>query len=488
MEWLNPIQPKVLLAARFVQKRVASCIRPKLTDEDSRRREFILNIILVTSIVLLTIFDTTVIYNLSIMGNSYEGVAFVPFTIILLIFVGLFVLSRMGYVRTSSYILVGLYLGGATYCGYSWGASLPATLLTTTLVIFASSVLIGTRAGMFISVAMVCILSLLGIHEYKVLGVQAWKYMTISTTDVITYSGIFFFITILSWLSNREVELSLKRARHSEQELKKERDNLEITVAERTESLKKIQLEQMNYLSRSAEFGKLSQGLFHDLMTPLTSISLGLDLLGKTDSPEILHIRESVRKTVEASQKMGDFMTSVRKTIRYSQDKNSQDVLSESVCDVRSSFRHVTDILGYKIRNSEVSINLQINQNSLPSNNETVVINKNPVYIERILLNLISNSIDSFENLESKINKTIGVSFNKSPVAISLSVSDNGCGIPSENLDKMFKPFFTTKDLSGGSGIGLATVKTIVEEDLGGKISAKSKMGEGTEILIVFSA
>jgi signal transduction histidine kinase len=468
---------------RFIQKRIAKYVQPKSQDEDSRRQESILNIILVTSILLLTVLDATVVYNLAIMGKAYDGVTFIPFTVILLIFISLFVLSNKGRVRTASYVLVALYMIGAIYCGYRWGASLPATLLTTTLVIFTSSILIGTRCGMIISVGMVIILSLLGIHEYTVLGVQPWKYMTISTTDVITYSGIFFFITMLSWLSNREIELSLSRARKSELELKKERDNLEITVAERTDSLRKIQLEQMTYLSRSAEFGKLSQGLFHDLMTPLTSISLGLDLIEKTNSPEILTLRHSVRKTVEASQRMSDFMTSVRKTIRYSQENSCPGSETKQVCDFVYSFEHIIQILGYKIRNSGVKV--LFNQLGKDSTNP-VLVNRNPTDIERILLNLISNSIDSYVNITDAREKIITVDIEKSGRTITISVSDNGCGIAAENMKKVFDPFFTTKTLSGGSGIGLTTVKTLVEENLGGEVHMKSKLGIGTEIRITF--
>ena len=58
---------------------------------------------------------------------------------------------------------------------------------------------------------------------------------------------------------------------------------------------------------------------------------------------------------------------------------------------------------------------------------------------------------------------------------IIVKVKDNGCGIDKENLDKIIKTFFTTKSVERGTGIGLTTVKSIVENDLKGKIEASSK-------------
>ncbi|MEY2664655.1 MAG: hypothetical protein RIT04_463 [Candidatus Parcubacteria bacterium] len=466
MEWLATTISSGRTAIRFIQKRIAVLLQPISKDEDARRQELILNVILLTSIVFLAILDGTIIYNLATFEIPYDGVSLIPFTGILVLFSSLFILSKKGYSRIASYVLIGLYMLGTIYCGYRWGASLPATLLTTTLVIVASSILIGTRCGMIISIIMICILSLLGIHEYQILGPQPWKYLPISTTDIITYASIFLFITMLSWLSNKEIERSLHRAQKSEKELKKERDNLEITVALRTESLRQLQLEQMQYLSRSAEFGKLAQGLFHDLMTPLTSIGLGVNTLEQqVGQKELAELKQSINKTIEASRKMGSFMESVRKIMKHEQVSGP--------CNTAETLARLEKILGYKLRNAGVAIEVV----------QAEEINHDPLSIERILLNLISNSIDAYSGIIQNTNKVITISIIKKMNNAVIEITDRGSGIQAENIQRIFEPFFTTKSAEHGSGIGLATVKTLVTE-LGGTISVESKPNIGTKMSI----
>ena len=71
--------------------------------------------------------------------------------------------------------------------------------------------------------------------------------------------------------------------------------------------------------------------------------------------------------------------------------------------------------------------------------------------------------------------------------SVFVEFTDTGEGIPEENLNRIFDPFFTTKDVGKGTGLGLATSYGIVEEH-GGKISVKSKVGEGTTFTIELPA
>ena len=83
-------------------------------------------------------------------------------------------------------------------------------------------------------------------------------------------------IVLVSWLSNKEIEKALKRAKRSEIALKKERDGLEIEVERRTEELKKAQLEKLTIFYRFSNYGRIAAGLFHDIANPLTQVSLSL--------------------------------------------------------------------------------------------------------------------------------------------------------------------------------------------------------------------
>ncbi len=65
-----------------------------------------------------------------------------------------------------------------------------------------------------------------------------------------------------------------------------------------------------------------------------------------------------------------------------------------------------------------------------------------------------------------------------------IRVSDNGCGVPAENLSKLYDPFFTTKEVGRGTGQGLAISHSIVVDKHGGEISVASEVGVGTEFTV----
>ena len=165
-------------------------IAPTSKDDNTRRKEFILNIITLTSIFLLVILDATIVFNEIRLGFRYHGVPLTLFLFITISYVFLFILSKKGHSSVASYILIITYVFGALYTGWHWGISLPATLLAFTLITVTSSILIDSTFGYISSTILVVLLSLLGIHEAQSLGVQSWKYEVITPVDVIVYSTI----------------------------------------------------------------------------------------------------------------------------------------------------------------------------------------------------------------------------------------------------------------------------------------------------------
>jgi len=100
--------------------------------------------------------------------------------------------------------------------------------------------------------------------------------------------------------------------------------------------------------------------------------------------------------------------------------------------------------------------------------------------IEQVLINLIKNAIQAFD---SQTERRILLSAYDNEGHVIISVKDNGNGIDSDALERIFVPFFTTKKT--GSGIGLSLSRQIMRQH-GGQITVKSKLGEGTEFLLRF--
>ena len=443
-------------------------VKPKSADEDEGRKEFILNIILCGSIVLLTVFDLFLVYDSLHEKLRYPGIHFIPFSLILLFAVFLLFLSRKGYSRLSSYLLVALYFIGSTYGMYRWGTGMQMALLTYVLIIVISSILVGTRFAFWITVALSTIIVV--ISHLQLMGIVTtdwyWKYEP-ERLHAEEFSFMFFLILTISWLSNREIGKSLARARKSEGDLKQERDQLEVTVEKRTADLKQAQLEKMSELYRFAEFGRLSSGLFHDLVNPLTGVALNVNALNESMDPKISETKRYLEKAVHATRRMEQFISTIQKQIG-TQDTKKVFSPSEEICQA-------IELLEYKARKANVRIVFETDA--------AISFYGNALKFHRIAANLISNAIDSYANSNEHLNRkerVIAVELEKDSGEIILSVKDNGCGILQEILPKIFDPFFTTKSQHHGTGLGLSTTKTAVEKDFHGTITVESKQSEGS--------
>ncbi len=125
---------------------------------------------------------------------------------------------------------------------------------------------------------------------------------------------------------------------------------------------------------------------------------------------------------------------------------------------------------------SDQSINVTINVKP-----ENLFILADKIMIEQVLINLIKNAIQAFDE---QIDRRIELSaFSNEKGRAVISVKDNGAGIDTEALEKIFIPFFSTKKT--GSGIGLSLSKQIMRQHEG-NITVKSTLGEGTEFLLRF--
>jgi len=106
--------------------------------------------------------------------------------------------------------------------------------------------------------------------------------------------------------------------------------------------------------------------------------------------------------------------------------------------------------------------------------------------LNQVFLNLILNAAHAMNNSQTK-KLTVETGFLPDTGSVLISVSDTGCGIPRENIDKIFESFFTTRASEGGTGLGLAVVKQIVEGHKG-KVMVTSEPGSGTTFTISLPA
>jgi len=218
--------------------------------------------------------------------------------------------------------------------------------------------------------------------------------------------------------------------------------------------------EQINLLSRVSLLGEMTASLAHELNQPLSAIisnaNAGMRYVERgKDDPETL--RDILGDVESDAHRAYDIIRNVRNTIKKGDPARRQIDLNELVTNVAHVVR--PDAVGYSC---EVEILLA---KDLPP------IEGDPVQIQQVLVNLVSNALDAMRQTPTGRRKVEISTAGNGEGEVRLSVRDHGSGIPREVHDRLFDQFFTTKE--HGLGMGLAIVRSIVEAH-GGKIHAEN--------------
>ena len=233
------------------------------------------------------------------------------------------------------------------------------------------------------------------------------------------------------------------------------------------------QIEQDQKLS---SIGRLATGVAHEINNPLAIIAekagLAQDLLSLSPDPEkyqrnrqhLLDLMESINSTVERAKAITRRMLGFARRMEVSkQELHVEDVIAESKEFIERAARN---------KGIELKMNLQ---DDLPQ------IISDRGQLQQVFLNILGNAMDALESRKS--NACIEIrSQRHGDNAIDVLISDNGQGMPEEVQNHIFEPFYSTKK-EKGTGLGMFITYGIVKR-LGGTITVKSRVGEGTTFTI----
>jgi signal transduction histidine kinase len=239
----------------------------------------------------------------------------------------------------------------------------------------------------------------------------------------------------------------------SRSELEKTVDSLKTTQA---------QLIQSEKLSAVGEF---VAGVAHELNNPLATV-MGFSELLK-DAPVEPQYRRYLDMVFKSSQRCQKIVQSLLSFSRRHQPERKPVCLNNLV-------EEVLEIVAYSLRTSNVEVITQLDPH-LP------LVLADSHQIQQVVLNIINNARQSIEGktTEGKIKIITGVANHH----VSIAIQDNGPGISKENLQRIFNPFFTTKEVGKGTGLGLSICYGIIKEH-GGNIVPSSEHGEGATFTI----
>ncbi len=231
-----------------------------------------------------------------------------------------------------------------------------------------------------------------------------------------------------------------------------------------------IQSQKLKRAEQLASLTTVAASVAHEIKNPLGSISIYIQLIEKTlrkinideeNSKELMDYCSIVKEEItRLEDTVNSFLFSV-KTINLDLEKHN-------IC---STITDTIKFLQHEIKDNNIKIELNFQEEDT-----TVVFDIK--YIKQALINIIQNSIDALENID---NKKIKINIDTDNCHVFISISDNGIGMNTEEMSKIFEPYYTTKDL--GTGLGLTNVARIIEAH-NGNIEISSEKNIGTNIQI----
>lgn len=376
-------------------------IQPKSQNEDTKRREYVLNVLMLGTLGLSILAFLVTIFAGDFSSNYSPLIFGSVFGYILLVY---FLMDRRK-IKSASLALLAFYFLSASLLAISYGVENPYVYLIYALVITLSGILIESKttfiAALFIGSALIFEAHLQSLNV--IYPDLSWKQSGVEVPDVFVFWGILLIIAAISWIAGNQMEKSLIRARKSESALRRERNQLDEQVKERTEELRKEQLQRINQIEHLAEFGRVSSELIHDLSNPLSVISVNLEKLRKDDNALV------VDRALRGARKMQDFISATRKQIQQQELIEEFELVEEISSAVQA----------LQLRASKYGVRLKLDFD------HKVSIIGNPVRFYQVMTNLISNAIDSYADIE-RSEKLVIIAVSEANKVITVKITDNG--------------------------------------------------------------
>lgn len=277
-------------------------------------------------------------------------------------------------------------------------------------------------------------------------------------------------------------------------EIKKASKELENTLTQLRETQSQlVQSEKM------ASLGVLTAGIAHEINNPVNFVYAGVNSMIR-DFEDMQPVIEAIFKYTHEPQNAAQHFEQIAKLIIENQFEEAYNATTETLEDVREGSNRIAEIVAgmskYSTREKDewrtVDLHEEINNVLLLLKNkyknrikvstsysdELPKLECYPVKLNQAILNIVNNAIDAIVD-----KGTITISTTHIQNKITISIQDTGMGMSEEVKSKLFDPFYTTKDVGKGTGLGMSITHTIIQ-DHHGKITVDSAEGEGSTFAI----
>ncbi len=234
--------------------------------------------------------------------------------------------------------------------------------------------------------------------------------------------------------------------------------------------LKKTQ-QQLIQAAKLSSIGQLAAAVAHELNNPLAGVLVYTRLMGEKLAREDFD-KDQLKKNLAKIESAIDYCTGI---IRGLLDFARQTEPLLRPVTVSRAIDKAVSLAGHQAKMKRIEI-VRKEEASLP----LVVADFNQLV--QVVINLLVNAVQAMDE-----GARVTIRTGAADGWVRIAVSDTGCGIPEENMDKIFTPFFTTREEVKGVGLGLSVSYGIVERH-GGRIEVESKVGKGSTFTIVLPA
>lgn len=275
-----------------------------------------------------------------------------------------------------------------------------------------------------------------------------------------------------------------------------EKQQLEKTLTDLQQTQKQlIQSEKM------ASLGELTAGIAHEIQNPLNFVNNFSEVsnelieeideeLANGDMEEVKLLLTDIKQNLEKINHHGKRADAIVKGMLQHSRKSTAEKVPTDINKLADEYLRLAY---HGLRAKDKSFNATLETDF----DESIgLINVIPQDLGRVILNLITNAFYATNERkkvseEENFKPSVSISTKYNPAleggkrSISISVQDNGYGIPKQVVDKIFQPFFTTKPTGEGTGLGLSMSYDIVTKGHGGEFKVKTKIGKGTTFIIL---
>jgi two-component system NtrC family sensor kinase len=229
-------------------------------------------------------------------------------------------------------------------------------------------------------------------------------------------------------------------------------------------------LHKVEHSNKLASIGRLASGVAHEINNPMAIINEKAGLI--KDLTEMSGDFANKERFLELLQAIHTAVIRCRTITHRLLGFARQMHVSPEVIDINELIREILGFLGKEAFHRDIRLDLD-----LPEDLPTVMSDRGQ--LQQVFLNVINNAMDAVD----KGGEICVSTWVTDEDMVAVKISDNGCGIPPDKLQRICEPFFTSKPMGKGTGLGLSITYGIIEK-LGGKVSVESKVNEGTTFII----